>query len=79
MHLLCVGALKSSFELHEMGDISQQVEFNEQTTRRSLCLAKMLVDVFYIIVSDDNFNNLMSCIIFVALDEKNIEHGGNCQ
>lgn len=78
MHLLCVGALKSSFELHEMGDISQQVEFNEQTTS-SLCLAKMLVDVFYIIISDDNFNNLMSCIIFVALDEKNIEHGGNSQ
>lgn len=46
MHLLCVGALKSSFELHEMGDISQQVEFNEQTSSRSLCLAKMLVDVF---------------------------------
>lgn len=79
MHLLCVGALKSSFELHEMGDISQQVEFNEQTSSRSLCLAKMLVDVFYIIVSDDIFNNLMSCIIFVALDEKNIEHGGNSQ
>lgn len=76
MHLLCVGALKSSFELHEMGDISQQVEFNEQTlfhhNQPFTVLSKNVSGclVYYLI-----FNNLMSCIIFVALDEKDIEHG----